>query len=82
MWYRDYTLVQSRLQEIERGVIQANLVALAKTGHPSQHRNLIRSATAAGVRRVGRAVIGLSDRIDACAAEADAYTARRETAFR
>jgi hypothetical protein len=82
MWYRDYTLVQSRLQEIERGVIQANLVAIAKAGATGQQRSFIRTATAAGVRRVGEAVISLSDRIDACAAEADAYTARRETAFR
>jgi hypothetical protein len=82
MWYRDYTLVQSRLHEIERGVIQANLVAIAKAGATNQQRSFIRTATAAGVRRIGEAVISLSDRIDACAAEADAYTARRETAFR
>jgi hypothetical protein len=82
MWYRDYTLVQTRLKDIEQGVVQANLIALAKAGQASQHRSLIRTATAASVRRIGEAVISLSERIDECAAEADAYTARRETAFR
>jgi hypothetical protein len=83
MWYRDYTLVQNRLHEIERGVIQANLVAIAKAGaRPGQRRNFIRIATAAGVRRLGRAVITLSDRIDECTAETDAYASPRERAFR
>jgi hypothetical protein len=73
MWYRDAALVEQRLQEREQE-IHSTLIASQVRAAAGPHHNALREHTAAAVRRIGRAAIAFSDRIDSCAAQADAMT--------
>ena len=74
MWYRDYTLVQQRVRDVEREIRDA-AVAAALAGAerpavpPDASRRGLRTASAGAVRRLGRAVLAVSDWMDAGLAE-------------
>lgn len=83
MWYRDYTLARDRMGDIERDTRHAALVATLRD-HPTRDRapGTLRVMSALTVRRVGRAVIGLANRIDARTADGNDYGTRQEAAYR
>ena len=84
MWYRDYTLVQQRIQDVQRGAREASVLAALFGRTPrraARRQSRIRALSAAGTRRVGQAVIGLSDWIDARASDADCYQCGRQAAI-
>jgi hypothetical protein len=83
MWYRDYTLVQQRRADVERELRAAALAAMIEpAGGNGSAVNRIRIASAAGVRRLGRAVLSLSDRIEARALDPAARSIDHEVAYR
>ena len=83
MWQHDAELARMRTQDVERELRAAafeRAVLDAVTDTDRRRHNRVREASAASVRSLGRAVIALANRIDACAAQADAQTGR-EIAF-
>jgi hypothetical protein len=84
MWFRDYALVELRIQDLAREAEKSALVArLADPGHrASRGHGRLRVAGATGIRRIGRAVIGLSDWIDDGASADEAGRPVRGVAYR
>jgi len=64
MWYRDATLVEERMARLNAEAREAELRALARSDPPAR-RGRTRVATAAAVRRLGRAALATAAWIDA-----------------
>ena len=80
MWYRDYSLVREHVRELDRQAREGQLAASlneARSLRQHHRRATPRMAAAAGMRRVGRALMALSERIDECQVECEAATAAR-----
>ena len=85
MWYRDYTLVQQRVEDMERewrGAAVRGWFIRTAGEHDAHRRDRLRAAAAAGVRRLGRSIVAFSDRIDAQCADAELCGPQARRAFR
>jgi hypothetical protein len=84
MWHRDAALVAIRQQDIEREVRAAAVLTATRedgrSARPATAATAVRSRSAAGIRRLGEAVIGLSQRIDVPECDGPGYCPDRRTA--
>ena len=84
MWYRDAALVAVRQQDLERELRAAAAIAeftiAPRPSSPARAADAIRARSAAGIRRIGEAAIGLSRRIDVPECDAATYGTNRGAA--